>query len=144
MARRARLVLEEIKPSEREALVLRFAGTWAAMKCVKDNIESTATVDGRPHDVITYTDTDGRQISLYFDAQTHLLSRREMLGVDAVFGDQVFSIQYLDYAPVGGLQLLHPSLRGRRQSSVTPARRSNAGDSQVTHGTCFCTCGASA
>ncbi len=26
----------------------RFAGTWAALKCVKDTIESTAIVDGRP------------------------------------------------------------------------------------------------
>ena len=65
----------------------------------------TATVDGRPHDVITYTDSDGRQISLSFDAQTHLLSRREMLGVDWVFGDQVFTITYDEYAPVGGIQL---------------------------------------
>ena len=33
----------------------RFAGTWAAIKCVKDNIESTASVDGsldRAHTVI--------------------------------------------------------------------------------------------
>jgi glyoxylase-like metal-dependent hydrolase (beta-lactamase superfamily II) len=65
----------------------------------------TATLDGRPHDVITYTDTDGRQISLYFDAQTHLLSRREMLGVDWVFGDQVYAITYEDYTAVGGIQL---------------------------------------
>jgi indolepyruvate ferredoxin oxidoreductase len=26
----------------------RFAGVWVGLKCVKDNIESTATVDGRP------------------------------------------------------------------------------------------------
>src|SRR5690606_26700824 len=26
----------------------RFAGTWTAMKCVKDNIESTASVDASP------------------------------------------------------------------------------------------------
>ena len=26
----------------------RFAGTWAAIKCVKDNIESTASVDASP------------------------------------------------------------------------------------------------
>ena len=26
----------------------RYAGVWAGMKCVKDNIESTATVDGNP------------------------------------------------------------------------------------------------
>ena len=26
----------------------RFCGTWAALKCVKDNIESTASVDGSP------------------------------------------------------------------------------------------------
>ena len=26
----------------------RYAGVWVGLKCVKDNIESTATVDGRP------------------------------------------------------------------------------------------------
>src|ERR1044071_5093197 len=26
----------------------RFAGVWVGLKCVKDNVESTATVDGRP------------------------------------------------------------------------------------------------
>ena len=26
----------------------RYAGVWVGMKCVKDNFESTATVDGRP------------------------------------------------------------------------------------------------
>ena len=32
----------------------RFAGVWVGIKCVKDNIESTATVDGRP-DRVTIT-----------------------------------------------------------------------------------------
>src|SRR3990172_4499493 len=31
----------------------RFAGVWVGMKCVKDNVESTATVDGRPDRVKT-------------------------------------------------------------------------------------------
>jgi len=32
----------------------RYAGVWVGLKCVKDNIESTATVDGRP-DRVTVT-----------------------------------------------------------------------------------------
>jgi glyoxylase-like metal-dependent hydrolase (beta-lactamase superfamily II) len=65
----------------------------------------TAVLEGRPHDVITYATGEGRQVTLYFDAATHLLSRRELLGVDWVFGDQVNAVHFSDYAPVGGLQL---------------------------------------
>lgn len=65
----------------------------------------TSAVEGRPHDVVTYADSDGRPISLYFDAATGLLTRRETLGLDWVFGDQVNAIHFLDYAPVSGFQL---------------------------------------
>ena len=36
----------------------RFAGIWVSLKCVKDNIESTAVVDGRLDRVTTITPTD--------------------------------------------------------------------------------------
>ena len=39
----------------------RYAGVWVGIKCVKDNIESTAVADGRPDRVtITYPDPDPR------------------------------------------------------------------------------------
>ncbi len=38
----------------------RYAGVWVGLKCVKDNIESTATVDGRPDrvDIIIPSEAD--------------------------------------------------------------------------------------
>ncbi len=36
----------------------RYSGVWVGMKCVKDNIESTATVDGRPDRVKIILPTD--------------------------------------------------------------------------------------
>ncbi|MBU1175378.1 MAG: indolepyruvate ferredoxin oxidoreductase family protein, partial [Alphaproteobacteria bacterium] len=36
----------------------RFAGVWVGLKCVKDNIESTATVDGNPDRVNVVLPTD--------------------------------------------------------------------------------------
>jgi indolepyruvate ferredoxin oxidoreductase len=36
----------------------RFAGVWVGLKCVKDNIESTATVDGRLDRVVPVIPTD--------------------------------------------------------------------------------------
>jgi indolepyruvate ferredoxin oxidoreductase len=36
----------------------RYAGVWVGLKCVKDNIESTATVDGRTDRVVLQTPDD--------------------------------------------------------------------------------------
>lgn len=42
---------------------------------------------GRPHDVITYPNEDGLQLTLYLDSATHLLSKFEYMDTDAYSGD---------------------------------------------------------
>src|SRR5215213_3326956 len=61
--------------------------------------------EGRPHQIISFTDTDGTELSLYFDAQTHLLTKSEFLRDHVVLGDVVSEIVYRDYRPVGKLKL---------------------------------------
>ncbi|HJP90582.1 MAG TPA: MBL fold metallo-hydrolase [Pyrinomonadaceae bacterium] len=61
--------------------------------------------EGRRQQVISFTDTDGTQLSLYFDAQTHLLTKLEFLRDHAVLGDVVSETIYNDYRPIGKLKL---------------------------------------
>jgi len=51
-----------------------------------------ANFDKRPHDVLTYANEDGQQLTLYLDARTHLVSKFELLGSDPYFGDSVQEI----------------------------------------------------
>lgn len=61
--------------------------------------------EGRRQQVISFADTDGTQITLYFDAQTHLLTKSEFLRDHAVLGDVVSETVYSDYRSVGNLKL---------------------------------------
>ncbi len=36
----------------------RYSGAWVGIKCVKDNVEATATVDGRPERIVIQSPTD--------------------------------------------------------------------------------------
>ena len=45
--------------------------------------------DGRAHDVVSYANEDGLEISLYIDQKTGLLSKYETLGIDPYFGDVI-------------------------------------------------------
>jgi glyoxylase-like metal-dependent hydrolase (beta-lactamase superfamily II) len=45
--------------------------------------------DGRAHDVISYANEDGLEISLYIDQKSGLLSKFETLGTDPYFGDVI-------------------------------------------------------
>ena len=47
------------------------------------------TFDGRAHSVLSYSNEDGLEISLYIDDKTNLLSKFEMLGTDVFAGDVV-------------------------------------------------------
>ena len=51
-----------------------------------------ANFDRRPHDVLTYATEDGAQLTIYLDAQTHLVSKFELLTSDPYFGDSVQEI----------------------------------------------------
>lgn len=53
-------------------------------------------VDGRREEGITYSTPDGDLVSLYFDAATHLLTRREEMGAGSI-GDEVDVFRFGDY-----------------------------------------------
>jgi len=55
--------------------------------------------------VITFADTDGTQIALYFDSKTHLLTKYETLGDNPVLGDALTEVVLSDYRPVGSVKL---------------------------------------
>jgi glyoxylase-like metal-dependent hydrolase (beta-lactamase superfamily II) len=60
---------------------------------------------GRPQEVISFADSLGARVSLYFDARTHQLSRLETLRDHPVAGDTSTEILYSDYRAVGALRL---------------------------------------
>jgi glyoxylase-like metal-dependent hydrolase (beta-lactamase superfamily II) len=62
--------------------------------------------DGRPHSVISYSNEDGLEISLYIDDKTGLLSKNEYLFTDAFTGDTVSEMVYTGYKQEHGRMLL--------------------------------------
>ncbi|PYQ06753.1 MAG: hypothetical protein DMF82_05450 [Acidobacteria bacterium] len=58
------------------------------------------TVEGRRNRVITFADSDGTQIGLYFDAETGLPSKFDTLADNAVLGDAVTENVLSDYRDV--------------------------------------------
>jgi glyoxylase-like metal-dependent hydrolase (beta-lactamase superfamily II) len=66
-----------------------------------------ANFEKRPHRVITFADSDGSQVALYLDAQTHRVAKLETLADNAVLGDTVTETVLSDYRPVNGVQLPH-------------------------------------
>ena len=67
----------------------------------------TATVDGKPQDVLAVTDADGAQLTLFVDRGTHLPTRIEGLVISPAVGDTVEVISFSDYRRVGSLLLPH-------------------------------------
>jgi glyoxylase-like metal-dependent hydrolase (beta-lactamase superfamily II) len=84
------------------ALLLTAAGRAETLRDLGD-----ATFDGRRHRVITFADSDGSQVALYLDAQTHRVAKLETLADNAVLGDTVTEVVFSDYRPVNGVQLPH-------------------------------------
>ena len=76
------------------------------------------TVGGATFDVVTYADPVGRQVTLYFDASSGLLSRTETVADHAQFGDQVTAVDFSEYRDLDGLQVPHELVR-RQGSQVT-------------------------
>lgn len=62
----------------------------------------TTTFDGRPHSVISYSNEDGLEISLYIDDKTGLLSKNEYLFTDPFTGDTVSEMVYTGYRQENG------------------------------------------
>jgi len=61
--------------------------------------------EGQKQLVITFAHQNGAQISLYFNAQTGLLTKSEILSDHPVLGDTADEIVYDDWRPVGKLTL---------------------------------------
>ncbi|MGA9995555.1 MAG: MBL fold metallo-hydrolase, partial [Pyrinomonadaceae bacterium] len=61
--------------------------------------------EGRKQRVVTFSDSDGSQIALYFDAQTNMLTKQEVIGDDPVLGDITIETIYSDWRPVGKVML---------------------------------------
>ena len=60
---------------------------------------------GRKQRVIAYANQNGAQITLYFDAQTKLLTKSEMLSDHPILGDMTDEVVYDDWRRVGKLTL---------------------------------------
>ena len=65
-------------------IILNAAGRASRLRFI-----GRTTFDGRAHDVISYANEDGLEISLYIDAKSGLLSKFETLGTDPYFGDVI-------------------------------------------------------
>ncbi|HSD75604.1 MAG TPA: MBL fold metallo-hydrolase [Steroidobacteraceae bacterium] len=65
----------------------------------------TTYESGRPQEVISFADSLGTRVSLYFDQKTHHLSKLETLRDHPVAGDTNTEILYSDYRAVGALML---------------------------------------
>jgi glyoxylase-like metal-dependent hydrolase (beta-lactamase superfamily II) len=80
----------------------------------------SASSGGSTFDVVTYADPVGRQVTLYFDASSGLLSRTETVADHAQFGDQVTAVDFSDYRDLDGLQVPHKLVR--RQGDLVAAQ----------------------
>jgi glyoxylase-like metal-dependent hydrolase (beta-lactamase superfamily II) len=58
---------------------------------------------GKAYDVITYADDIGEQVTLYFDAESGLLARLEVVAPNEPFGDAVQQTEFSDFREVGGM-----------------------------------------
>lgn len=61
--------------------------------------------DGRKHNVIVFATPDGTQSTLYFDAQTNLLSKAENLDTDALVGDVTQEFIFPGYRSAGDVKM---------------------------------------
>jgi glyoxylase-like metal-dependent hydrolase (beta-lactamase superfamily II) len=61
------------------------------------------TVNGAPHQVITFVHVDGIQMALYVDDKTKLLTKYELIYPDAVTGDDASEIYFEGYKKAGAL-----------------------------------------
>lgn len=72
-----------------------------------------ATLDGAPHDVITFAAANGAQLTIYFDPRTGLPSALEALNPDLVTGEGPTMWRYREWVTVADLKV-----PGRRVASI--------------------------
>lgn len=60
---------------------------------------------GRKQNVISFSDVDGAQVAIYFDATSNLLTKTEFLNDDPILGDSVIETVYTDWRPVEKVML---------------------------------------
>ena len=61
---------------------------------------------GRREDVVAFSTAEGDPVTLYFDAATHLMTRREDMGIGSL-GDEVDTYHFSDYRTLHGLAVPH-------------------------------------
>ena len=54
---------------------------------------------------ITFADSDGAQLALYFDPRTHLVGKYETLGDNPILGDALTEVVFSDYRRIGDVKL---------------------------------------
>ena len=64
----------------------------------------TDPFDGRPHDVVAFSEPDGTLLTLYLDAKTHLPGKLETWNDTAVLGDTLNEQVFSDYRTVTGVK----------------------------------------
>ncbi|HEX6649625.1 MAG TPA: MBL fold metallo-hydrolase [Pyrinomonadaceae bacterium] len=60
---------------------------------------------GHKQQVISFSDVDGAQVAIYFDATSNLLTKTEFLNDDQILGDIVIETVYTDWRPVEKVML---------------------------------------
>lgn len=74
--------------------------------------------DGRAHSVLSFSNEDGLEISLYIDERTNLLSKYETLGTDVFSGDVVTETIFTGYRPENG-RMVPTGRLDRRGGEIT-------------------------
>ena len=62
----------------------------------------TTVFNNRPQDVVTYATEDGQQLTLYFDAQTHLMSKFETVMFDVIVNEMAAETIFPEHRTVDG------------------------------------------
>lgn len=60
---------------------------------------------GKKQNVISYVRADGRQLALYFDARTNLLTKYDYIYTDGMVGDSLVGQIYADYRDMGNVKV---------------------------------------
>ena len=61
-------------------------------------------IQGIDHDIVSFTDSEGLFLTLYFNSETHLLTKSEELFDDFISGDAIGEVYFKDYQLVKGVQ----------------------------------------
>jgi glyoxylase-like metal-dependent hydrolase (beta-lactamase superfamily II) len=81
-------------------------------------------VSGRRQQIISFTDTLGTRILLYFDAPTHRMTRSEILRSHPIAGDSSSDVVFDDYRKAGALMLPFHTVDRRAGVPVEAVRAS--------------------